>query len=378
MAYTVAHLALTLYPSTVVVVGHNSVVERDQPPGDNRDAATRVKGLKTERVAIRPGLSRIETFVPEEWIGDRIGRGVGVVCYEVQGLLDGELKSPFALALKSVRVVFFHGEAHYREEVTVTRFWIDDQGRFNVVDPEPTAVVKAPLGTYAMFLAPFQGAPDDDSGRREAEVLIDIATGLVGSFQGRNAIFRQVYINSYSFETRRASSWSETITVPLSFPKPEVTARGLTPILAADDAIHSLSTQERDRVQLSLRWMREAMFDSGVNAVLKYWFAIEILSMQSDTNIRRLNQLLQKIYQLSSTKEANETFHTGLLASLRSRIAHGGRILPIDGRILKYMDCMYFDVLRHIVGLPTERRLSVYLSSTTYDLREELRLLAKA
>jgi hypothetical protein len=326
---------------------------------------------------LKPGLNEIENLVPPDWVGERKGQGAVIVGYEVQGLPPSLYDAPIAADLKDVRVFFWKGEADYREDVKVTRFWIDEQGRFNVADPEPTKIVKTPQGIYALFISPFTETPGTNTGELVAEERIDVAVGLLGSFQGRNIVYRKVYTNVYSFETQRASASSEAIAVPLSFPRPALTPDGLRPLLGAEKAIWSLAEPERNRVRLSLRWFRDGMFDAGVTSFLKYWFAIETISMPT-AKIGPLNDILCNIYTLASRSEANSTFHTGLLVGLRSRIVHDGRIVPIDGRILRYLEYLYHDVLRHVLKLPAEKRLENLVRASAFDYSAELRRLMKS
>jgi hypothetical protein len=324
---------------------------------------------------LQPLLTEIEQLVPPEWVNHRTG--VVMAAYEVQGAIPSSFEGMVGIELCDVRVFFWQGIAAYREEVLVTQFWIDAEGRFNVVDPEPTKIVKTPKGTYAVFLSPFTASPGTSDGELVAEDFIDVAVGLLGSFQGRNIVYRKVYTNTYTFATRSAAASSAAILVPLSFPRPIVTPEGLRPALRAEKVIWSLEESVRNRVRLSLRWARDAMFDLGVNAFLKYWFALETISMPSTSDIGPLNDVLCAIYGLASRGEATRQFHTGLLFGLRSRIVHDGQIVPIDGRILRYLDCLYHDVLRSVLQLPPERRLAEHIHASAYDYASELRKLAR-
>jgi hypothetical protein len=103
-----------------------------------------------------------------------------------------------------------------------------------------------------------------------------------------------------------------------------------------------------------------------------YWFAIETISMPSTADIGPLNDILCNVYTLASRSEANSTFHTGLLVGLRSRIVHDGRIAPIDGRIIRYLEYLYHDVLRHVLKLPAAKRLENLVRASAFDYSAEL------
>jgi len=99
--------------------------------------------------------------------------------------------------------------------------------------------------------------------------------------------------------------------------------------------------------------------------------------MPSTTDIAPLNDLLATVYGLSSGADASKKFHTGLLFGLRSRIVQDGRIVPIDGRVLRYCEFMYHDALRHILKLRSERRLELLLHDRSFDCAQHLLTLTK-
>jgi hypothetical protein len=299
--------------------------------------------------------THIEDMVPPEWKeGD--GNAVFLVIYEVQGLPASELSEVLACELKDVRAFVVKGAISHREEVAVTQFFVDRNGRLNVVDPDPTKIVKTPDGLYLVFASPFTDTPGTNAGQLIAEERIQIAVGLFGSFQGRNLVFRRLSENTYSFVRRVASSWSTPLPVPITFPQPVLTVEGLTPILKAERARWSLAEPARNRLDLSLRWFGDGMFHIGVDAFLKYWFAIETLSMADVTHITPLNATLAAIYGYPSPAEVQAAFHTGLLYGLRSRIVHDGLLVAIDLRILRHCENLYHDLLRDTLGQEPQRR----------------------
>lgn len=317
----------------------------------------------------------IEELVPAEWSEPRQERALFIIAYEVQGISESEFPGAIACDLKDVRVLFWKGELSHREEVKVTRFWVDQSGVFNVVEPEPTKIVKTPEALYSVFISPFAKREDTNTGEIEALRQIEIVRALFGSFRGRNIVFRKLYENTYSYRDKGLASWSEPLPVPLSFPRPVLTPDGFGPVLQAERSRWSLPEGERNRIDLSLRWLGQAMYESGVDSFLKYWFAIETLAIWDDTNIEPLNELLASVYSLPSAREAKERFHTGLLYGLRSRIVHRGLLVAVDGRILRYCEYLHHDVLRHRLSLPAEKRLDSLLAEGSFDYGAHLRSL---
>jgi hypothetical protein len=330
------------------------------------------------QIPITSPFTSIEDLVPNEWVEPRNGKALLMIAYEVQGIAASGLTQPLACDLKDVRVLVWKGNLSYREEVKVTRFWIDDARRFNIVEPEPTAILKTPDGLYAIFMSHYTVTPDTNQGELEAQRRIEIAAALFDSFQGRNVIFQKMYENTYNFETKAALSWSAPILVPFSYPTPDLTAAGFKQIIAAERARWSLGDVERNRLELSLRWFLQGSFATGIDAFLKLWFAIEVLAMPSDTNIAPLNDVVANIYELTDGKQASATFHIGLLFGLRSKIVHRGFMPALDDRLLRYCEHLYHDVLRHSLNLPSERRLGQLANDPSFDYGAILRSLLQA
>lgn len=322
--------------------------------------------------------NRLEDLVPADWREPVDKRALFISAYELQGIPGSEFPGYVVCDLKDVRVLFWRGELSHREDVKVTRLWIDDAGIPNVVDPEPTRVLRTPESLYTVFLSPFTRSEGTNAGEAEAEERIEIARALLAAFQGRNIAYLKVFENTYSFESRDLKSWSQLIPLPLSFPRPAIGPGGLAATLAAERARWSLPPAEQNRVELSLRWLGQAIYSYGVDGFLKYWFAIETLVMQGTSDIRPLNEVLATVYNLDSASAAKQRFHTGLLSGLRGQIVHDGRLPAIDSSILRFCEYLYHDVLRQKLGLPPERRLETLLIGSAFDHGGYLRSLLSA
>lgn len=329
------------------------------------------------QISLNHGFTDLEALLPDGWKEPRQNRAILVVAFEVQGLPASDYSEFIGCELKNVAVLFLKGRLSHRENVQVTQYWIDAAGRFNVVDPEPTKIVETPEGIFALFLSPYEVTLPTNKAELEARERIEVAQGLLCSFQGRNIVFRLAYENSYSLESRAASSWSEPLPVPLSLPRPVLTRDGIAAICGAERAIQKLSPRGRGRVQLSLRWLKEAVYDWGPLAFLKYWMAIETLAMPRSPDIRPLNVALQRAYSLPSASAAKIRFHTGLLASLRAAIVHRGYMGGIDGRLLVYLQCLHHDVLCETLGIPCGKRAGSVLDNG-FDFAAYIRSLLSA
>ncbi|MBD0325807.1 MAG: hypothetical protein ICV68_05215, partial [Pyrinomonadaceae bacterium] len=125
-------------------------------------------------------------------------------------------------------------------------------------------------------------------------------------------------------------------------------------------------------IKLSLRWFESALYGKGgIDAYLKYWFAIETLGMPSTTNIRPLVESLSRAYGISH-EEAQQKFSIGRLFGLRSRIVHEGQIISVHQNLTKYIEALYVDVLLEHLGLASEHRAEDVIDDPNFDLARYL------
>lgn len=95
---------------------------------------------------------------------------------------------------------------------------------------------------------------------------------------------------------------------------------------------------------LSIQWYFDSLNSSGVDKVLKCWFAMETLGMPDGTDIRPLNEILSRAYGISY-QEVTQRFGVGRVYGFRSEIVHQGKIVPIHYMLSDYMESLYVDIL---------------------------------
>ena len=130
-----------------------------------------------------------------------------------------------------------------------------------------------------------------------------------------------------------------------------------------DDARHRwmlaanalINHPQRARISLSLEWFDQAKRQHGVDAFLKFWFALETLSMPNDTNVRPMEERLATIYDTDLTT-IRARFHVGRLQGLRSEIVHHGRLLRIPAELLDFLHSVYLDLLVDLLGFASPHR----------------------
>lgn len=191
------------------------------------------------------------------------------------------------------------------------------------------------------------------------------------SIIGQSAAFAHVFDHVYRLDGSGVSVTSQPHSNYCTIGKPNLEKGYLDGILWIEKALFSTPPKEKNRIDLSLRWFHRATYDSGVDAFIKYWIALETISMPNTGNIRPLKAILAKAYSIKFC-EVENTFGIGRICRLRSRIVHDGELIEIDLPFLFYMSCLYSDALFDVLGLPILRKSKVCLADPTVGGLETL------
>lgn len=317
---------------------------------------------------LQPGETRrFVDLVPSWWFKALQGSSVWITGYRV-------LRTPkecfssgpkmIDLALAQVRAIVLHGTVTYMD-ASEARIEIIEDDRWRL-DPSKTRERVAPEGVYLLLLAPHQinGSAANEAVTREH---LGVAAGLLAAFNGRNMVYEHLFDNIIEMADERTSAFTPVVDNPFWFAPPDVSDSRLDTISKADRAIAALPQSDRNRLCLSLRWFGSAIHDDGVDAYLKYWIALETLGMRNTTDIRPLEENLSRAYNLS-LEEVHKRFWVGRLFGLRCRIVHDGQIVPIHGRLSRYMEALYADILHVSLGLPCEQRAGKMMADPEFAL----------
>ena len=301
------------------------------------------------------------------WFVDPAASSLWVCCYQVvrtaPKLRDA---APHQIDLNLVRAVLFHG--------TFPHTKIRDP-EFTVEQDIPTFAISnvsnehAPKGDYLFLLTPhtIDGVPgvEEDTKSRLAT-----AAGLLASVFGRNVIYRRYHEMVLNLRDGSASYFTPVLENPAWFPEVDTRPIRVRMPEQLSAAIQAQSSNDRNRIELSLRWFERSLFDGGVDSFLQAWIAIESLAMP-ETDVRPVVELMARAYELPYD-EAVSRFSIGRLQGLRSRIVHKGQIVPIDANLMRYLEALYVDCLYATIGLPTERRSDIVRTAAEFDLSKYL------
>jgi hypothetical protein len=296
------------------------------------------------------------THAPDAW---REGE-VWVSIYQAFEIPVSVLDSaPKRLNLGEVVAVLFHARLRYQALVTGRVEAVGDVGYAFHAEGGPQEAREA---IYLALMTPLDG-------ERSAKDRISAAAGLLAAFEGGAIVYQLLLETSVTAEG--ASIYSPLFVNPESFGRPNMRDEYLHFIVEAAEKVAALPEVERNRVQLALRWFDMAMHDQAVDSFLKYWFAIETMGMPDTTNIKPINKALAATYGISFA-EARDRFQVGRLYDRRNRIVHHGDLQPVHLQLFDYMQAVFIDLLRSLLGLHPAHRIGRLLESGDFNLPEYL------
>ena len=225
------------------------------------------------------------------------------------------------------------------------------------IDTSQALQPKTSRGLHVIFIGPSQSAQDQRGGPGNEFENVHTAVSLVAVLCGRSAVFEHVCDQDISPNSPVHVGFSGPREVPWALEKPDLSPEQLKIVNNADQTLANLQASERKRVILSLRWLRMGFGDVGVDAVLKYWIAIETLAI----NVKGINQILSASYNISM-QEAGERFLVGRLHGFRGNIVHQGEIPRNPSVVIGYMEALYSDILCAFLQLPCPQKAGEYIS----------------
>jgi hypothetical protein len=307
--------------------------------------------------------------IPQSWRKEGEQTTVVSVAYKVSGA-NKELifQRPVVIDMVGVRAILIYAALSYCDA---------GSAKFDTTDPttlvltvSPQINRETPKDVHLIFLAPLaekELSNREASGRR----AIRGAAAIFAACNGRNMVYERVFENVLRISTGQTVFFTPVLRNPLSYPQPDISENSLRRIKYIDDGIQSFPVTEQNRIRLSLHWLEMAMRDDGIDALLKYWTAIETLGMPDDTNVRPVVEILAKGYGLEY-KNAITRFGIGRIQGLRSRIVHAGQMPPISSHLLDYLEAVYVDLLFFTLGLKCENRTAAILDNPDFKLDKYL------
>lgn len=317
---------------------------------------------------IQPPRHTMGALAQQTWFKDRDKSSIFVAAYRALHADNIQLKTGAVIFdFDRVRAILAYGILNY----------IDPSGTKIKFDSESNATIEISIenakteeGSHLILITPYDldGVPGNEA---EARSRIKSTVGLLTALHGRNIAYRVVFENVVGVGDDKTTVVSPIFENPNWFPKVDMAADKIALTSIVGQKVALLEEARRTRIELSLRWFENALYDMGVDAFLKYWIAIETLGMPDTSDIRPLNELPSAAYSVSSD-DVKHLFKIGRIFGLRSRIVHDGQIIPFHAQLGRYVEALYVDLLLAILDLPSERRLERVLAQKGFDLNSYL------
>jgi len=266
--------------------------------------------------------------------------------FRIIGGDKSELAGGYTIDLIGTRAFVLYGQISYLDSGD-TSWELSEQGipscKLSIKN------VRTPMGSWLIIMAPYKvdGIEGEEASVKRA---ISSSTGLLAAFAGRNAVYERKYDNVIDIGSGNPTLFSPVFLNPGASPKANLSKTNVALINEAARRIRNLDERTRSRFGLALHWYEEALRDSGRDAFLKSWIALEVLAMPDSTNIRSITEALARAYG-KSFAEAVEVFGVGRIFGLRSRIVHDGAVLPIEFILEEYTQAIFVDVLCDVLQM---------------------------
>jgi len=316
---------------------------------------------------------RVIDLIPSGWFKDRGKSSVWVRCYWARPIVKPPFTNNFAIELARSILVFFQGSVTFsyadRPDIEPT---MDRDARFRT--PKRYGQATTPPGIYAFTIAPHD-VNGTEAREDVTEAQMDELEGLLTSYGGRATVYQRVFDNICNLGDNSVTIYFGKVDNPAWYDSPDLSPPGVASLAAVDLARLRVSQDVRSRVDLSLRWLAYAGRDHGVDAFIKYWVAIETLTMPDDTNVRPANELLASRYGIS-LDQATRRFSLGRLQGVRSAIIHRGLRVEIPGEVAKFMEGVYFDLLTGVLRVSAAPRAQAFIKQGAFEMDQWLTRVA--
>lgn len=308
-------------------------------------------------------------LVPDDWFRNKKESSIWIRCFRIFCVPQEIISPPIIINLSDLVLVALHGQVPYLDSsLTRIEYNTEAQPRFDTSQLQLRYTLE---GAYIVLITPFK-IDGQEGNEPVVKKRLQEVSGLLLALNGKNMAFEMIFDNIMTLNNNSISVFSTVTENPLFFSPPDVSEEQINLLSDVDEAINLLRKEQKNRVNLSLRWFESAMRESGTDSFLSYWIALETLGMYG-TNIRPLNERLAKIYG-KTVEEASTCFGVGRIFNLRGLIVHEGKIVPIHQNLQKYMEALYIDIFLEYLQLPSKKCANRVLNEPNFDLTTYLHI----
>ena len=291
-------------------------------------------------------------FLPTGWGFAEGNSDAWIECYRMFLVSREDITGDKILTLDVLdsRLVLLYGTPNYIDPGVMKIKTSQGSGPI-LVEVTKAEEKTAPLGAYAIIATkyPTDPAPKDEPAAR---IRVKKAMTLARLLLGRNIAFDKLFEHTVNSQGRFRAA-TPGIEQPAYFGPPLVNEERLGLLERVAQTLEQLPAKERNRADLAIRWISDAMTSGGVDHFLRIWTALETLAMPDTTNVRPMNEMLSRAYKISF-EEAASRFQVGRICNLRGDILHQGLRPPVH-KVAAYMQSLFEDVLLEFLGLETLR-----------------------
>lgn len=326
------------------------------------------KELRRQIQQAQPRPGSFTLSVPKEWWDNPYISSIWVAAFRVLYAPREELNlGDKTLSLSDVQIVIRYGTLYYEENYLDLIY--GDERSHRLYSPN-SGLKETPEGIYVLIAIPCS-EEDIRGDHGYIQAKINYHAGLLAAIIHENVVYKCVFQQIYNLDGTTASVSNIASVTVLDKPT-DISDSRLSLVYSMDKAIEALPEKDRNRVKLSLRWFEAAVHDSGINAFLKYWLAIETLGMPNTSNIKPINEILAREYNLS-IEQVRDKFAVGRLQDFRAKIVHDGVMTEVGGNLLIYIAALFVDVLYSRLSFPCEKRAEHVMMLLNFNPAQYLR-----
>ncbi len=197
----------------------------------------------------------------------------------------------------------------------------------------------------------------------DVENTISHAVSMLMCVIGRSVAYKHIFNTIYNLNNKGLTLISPSIDNHWVFGQPSLGRLNMRYLSLLENQLRKMPQEFKDKISLSLRWFKMASHDKGIDAFLKFWIAIETVALPK-TNIKPLRTILANAYCIPED-DVDKHFGVGRIYGFRCDNVHDGFFNRIDSHFLRYMSCLFSDVLFQILGLPAIHKAAACLNDPT-------------
>jgi hypothetical protein len=260
------------------------------------------------------------------------------------------------IAIKTARLEFIELQNTQLKFLKNRQIKVNADHRISTTDISPKLITVQPF--------------DSKNPNHEAELLDRSSEyiSLLISTNSKNIAFRRLFRQVIGYRDQYLSVAGNAIRLPFDLPPPDLTEQAFFRFSKCQESIKALPDDQRQKTQLSLHWHIKGIQSDGLDSFLCLWIAIETLSMKT-ANVAGTNDTLGKIYGISRSDAAAE-FGIGRIQGLRSRMVHHGYRKAISTDLIDYMECIFSDLILHLLIGSAEKRSRNFLAEKKINIQK--------